>query len=108
MNEKTSKACLRNRNRAGEKNYQPTTVLDPIMDDVINDPIVKRANQLVKTVLSNTHDMANACKIADRIAIIYLGKLIWSGLVPCIDHYGNDHLDQFINGRTNGPIQMEM
>ena len=50
--------------------------------------------------------MASARKIADRIAMLYEGKIIWAGPVSEIDHSGNAHVDQFIHGRAEGPIQM--
>jgi len=52
--------------------------------------------------------MASARKIADRIAMIYKGKIIWSGPVSEIDNSGNPYVDQFIHGRADGPIQMEV
>ncbi|MEE8333848.1 MAG: ABC transporter ATP-binding protein [Alphaproteobacteria bacterium] len=87
---------------------EPTTGLDPIMGDVINDLIVDLVRTLGATALSITHDMASARKIADRIAMIYKGRIIWSGPVSEIDHSGNEYVDQFINGRAEGPIQMEV
>jgi phospholipid/cholesterol/gamma-HCH transport system ATP-binding protein len=87
---------------------EPTTGLDPIMADVINDLIIKCVKDLGATALSITHDMASARKIADRIAMIYKGRIIWSGPVSEIDHSGNAYVDQFINGRADGPIQMEV
>ena len=85
---------------------EPTTGLDPIMADVINDLIVKVSREVGATALSITHDMASARKIADRIAMLYDGKIIWQGPVADIDHSGNEYVDQFINGRADGPIQM--
>lgn len=85
---------------------EPTTGLDPIMADVINDLIVKCTRELGATGLSITHDMASARKIADRIAMLYDGRIIWAGAVSEIDNSGNDHVDQFIHGRAEGPIQM--
>lgn len=85
---------------------EPTTGLDPIMADVINDLIVKVTREVGATALSITHDMASARKIADHIAMLYQGKIIWHGPVQDIDHSGNDYVDQFINGRAEGPIQM--
>jgi len=85
---------------------EPTTGLDPIMGDVINDLIVESVRGLGATALSITHDMASARKIADRIAMIYEGKIIWAGPVMEIDSSGSDHVDQFINGRAEGPIKM--
>jgi ABC-type transporter Mla maintaining outer membrane lipid asymmetry ATPase subunit MlaF len=87
---------------------EPTTGLDPIMADVINDLIVKCVKDLGATALSITHDMASARKIADRVAMIYKGKIIWSGPVSQIDNSGNPYVDQFIHGRADGPIQMEV
>ena len=85
---------------------EPTTGLDPIMADVINDLIIKTTREVGATALSITHDMASARKIADRIAMIYEGKIIWAGPVGDIDASGNAHVDQFINGRAEGPIKM--
>jgi len=87
---------------------EPTTGLDPIMADVINDLIVHCVEQLGATTLSITHDMASARKIADRVAMIYKGKIIWTGPVEEIDRSGNQFVEQFIHGRAEGPIQMEV
>jgi phospholipid/cholesterol/gamma-HCH transport system ATP-binding protein len=86
---------------------EPTTGLDPIMGDVINELIVKCVRELGATTLSITHDMASARKIANRIAMIYGGKIIWAGPVDDIDDSANPYVDQFINGRADGPIKME-
>ena len=87
---------------------EPTTGLDPIMGDVINDLIVKCVEELGATALSITHDLASARKIANRIAMIHQGRIIWAGPVAEIDSSGSEHVDQFINGRAEGPIQMEV
>jgi len=87
---------------------EPTTGLDPIMADVINDLIVECVQDLGATTLSITHDMASARKIADRIAMLYKGNIIWEGDKTEIDRSGNDHVEQFINGRADGPIQMDV
>ena len=87
---------------------EPTTGLDPIMADVINDLIVKCVKDLGATALSITHDMASARKIADRVAMIYEGKIIWHGPVAEIDRSGNPYVDQFIHGRADGPIRMQV
>jgi phospholipid/cholesterol/gamma-HCH transport system ATP-binding protein len=87
---------------------EPTTGLDPIMADVINHLIVACVRQLGATALSITHDMVSARKIADRIAMIYKGRIIWSGPAAEIDHSGNPFVEQFIHGRAEGPIQMEV
>ncbi len=85
---------------------EPTTGLDPIMGDVINDLIVECVRVLGATALSITHDMASARKIADRIAMLYHGEIIWAGPVAQIDTSGNAFVDQFIHGRAEGPIKM--
>jgi phospholipid/cholesterol/gamma-HCH transport system ATP-binding protein len=85
---------------------EPTTGLDPIMADVINGLVRKCVNDLGATALSITHDMASARKIGDRIAMIYDGRIVWSGPVQEIDRSGNAFVDQFIHGRAEGPIKM--
>jgi phospholipid/cholesterol/gamma-HCH transport system ATP-binding protein len=85
---------------------EPTTGLDPIMADVINDLIVKTTREMGATALSITHDMASARKIAHRIAMLYQGEIIWAGPVADIDQSGDERVDQFINGRAEGPIKM--
>lgn len=83
---------------------EPTTGLDPIMADVINDLIVKCCKDLGATALTITHDMASVRKIADYVAMIYEGKIIWTGPVSELDSSGNPYVDQFIHGRAEGPI----
>jgi phospholipid/cholesterol/gamma-HCH transport system ATP-binding protein len=87
---------------------EPTTGLDPIMADVINDLIVKCVSDLGATAVSITHDMASARKIGHRIGMLHEGRLIWQGSVTDIDHTGNAYVDQFIHGRAEGPIQMQV
>jgi phospholipid/cholesterol/gamma-HCH transport system ATP-binding protein len=87
---------------------EPTTGLDPIMADIINDLIVDTVKDVGATTLSITHDMASARKIAHRIAMLYKGKIIWHGPVSEIDNSGNPFVDQFIHGRAEGPIKMEV
>lgn len=85
---------------------EPTTGLDPIMADVINGLIRDCVKELGATALTITHDMASVRRIADRVAMIYEGKIIWNGAISELDHSGNKHVDQFIHGRGEGPIQM--
>jgi phospholipid/cholesterol/gamma-HCH transport system ATP-binding protein len=87
---------------------EPTTGLDPIMADIINDLIIKCVHELGATAISITHDMVSARKIADRIAMIYKGRIIWGGPKDMIDRSGNPYVDQFIHGRAEGPIKMEV
>jgi phospholipid/cholesterol/gamma-HCH transport system ATP-binding protein len=85
---------------------EPTTGLDPIMADVINDLIVKSVSDLGATAVSITHDMASARKIGHRIAMLHEGRLVWQGPTSEIDRSGNPYVDQFIHGRADGPITM--
>jgi phospholipid/cholesterol/gamma-HCH transport system ATP-binding protein len=87
---------------------EPTTGLDPIMADVINNLIVDCVKRSGATTISITHDMVSARKIADRIAMIHKGEIVWQGPAPAIDTSGNPYVDQFIHGRAEGPIQMEI
>jgi phospholipid/cholesterol/gamma-HCH transport system ATP-binding protein len=85
---------------------EPTTGLDPIMADIINDLIISTVKDVGATALSITHDMVSARKISDRIAMLYGGKIIWQGPTKEIDHSGNPYVEQFIHGRAEGPIKM--
>jgi phospholipid/cholesterol/gamma-HCH transport system ATP-binding protein len=87
---------------------EPTTGLDPIMADVINNLILDCVKRLGATAISITHDMASARKIADDIAMIHKGQIIWQGPAQSIDESGNPYVEQFIHGRAEGPIQMEV
>ena len=87
---------------------EPTTGLDPIMSDVINDLIVSCVKKLGATALTITHDMTSARKIADRIAMLYQGKIIWIGTVKEIEKTTNPYVKQFINGSAEGPIKMSV
>jgi len=85
---------------------EPTTGLDPIMADVINDLIVEITRDAGTSALSITHDMVSARKIANRVAMLYQGRIIWVGPVDDIDRAGDERVDQFIHGRAEGPIKM--
>ena len=87
---------------------EPTTGLDPIMADVINNLIVDCVKRLGATTISITHDMASARKIADDIAMIHKGEIIWRGEANQVNRSGNAYVEQFINGRAEGPIQMDV
>jgi phospholipid/cholesterol/gamma-HCH transport system ATP-binding protein len=87
---------------------EPTTGLDPIMADVINNLIVDCVKRLGATTISITHDMASARKIADDIAMIHKGQIIWQGEANKVNSSGNAYVDQFIHGRADGPIQMDV
>lgn len=84
---------------------EPTTGLDPITADAINDLIIEQVRDLGAAAVSITHDMASARKIADEIAMLYEGEIIWRGPASSIDDSGNAYVDQFVHGRADGPIQ---
>ena len=86
---------------------EPTTGLDPIMADVINELIVLCVKQLGSTAITITHDMSSVRKIASRVVMLYKGKIIWDGPVSAIENSGNPYVDQFIHGRADGPITDE-
>jgi len=85
---------------------EPTTGLDPIMADIINDLIISTVKDVGATALSITHDMVSARKISDHIAMLYGGRIIWTGPTGEIDNSGNPYVEQFIHGRAEGPIKM--
>ena len=84
---------------------EPTTGLDPIRADVINDLIVELVEDLGVTALTITHDMASARKVAHRVAMLYEGKIIWTGPRDRLYDSGNPYVDQFVQGRAEGPIR---
>lgn len=84
---------------------EPTTGLDPIRADVINDLIVSLVRDLGVTALTITHDMASARKIAHRVAMLYQGRIVWRGPRDRLYDSGNPYVDQFVQGRADGPIK---
>jgi phospholipid/cholesterol/gamma-HCH transport system ATP-binding protein len=84
---------------------EPTTGVDPIMADVINELIVSCRNALSITSIAVTHDMVSAYKIADRIAMLYEGKIIFVGTPDETKNTDHPVVKQFIEGSGQGPIQ---
>ncbi len=87
---------------------EPTTGLDPIMGAVIDGLIVDCVKRLGSTAIAITHDMASARRIGDQAAMLFRGKLIWTGPASALLDSGNAMVDQFTHGRREGPIQMEL
>jgi len=83
---------------------EPTTGLDPIMANVINELIVAMREKLVVTSIAITHDMVSAYRIADRIAMLYKGEIIEVGTPDEIKASSNPIVQQFIHGEVEGPI----
>ncbi len=84
---------------------EPTTGLDPIMSGVINDLIREIVVEMGATAMTITHDMTSVRAIADNIAMLHEGVVQWTGPVADMDQSGNPYLEQFINGRAEGPIE---
>lgn len=87
---------------------EPTTGLDPIMSDVINDLIVSLHEKLGTTSVTITHDMKSAYKISTRIAMLYEGSILDVDTPEKIQATTNPVLKQFITGSAQGPIQMKV
>lgn len=83
---------------------EPTTGLDPIIADRINELVLELQKKLNITTIAVTHDMTSAYKIANRIAMIYDGKIIFDGSPKEIQITDNPYVQQFINGEGKGPI----
>ncbi|MDA8387170.1 MAG: ABC transporter ATP-binding protein [Nitrospiraceae bacterium] len=86
---------------------EPTTGIDPIMADAINDLIIKMREELLVTSVTITHDMHSAYKIADRIAFLYDGRIVETGTPDEIRNTSNPLTRQFITGSAQGPIRIE-
>lgn len=86
---------------------EPTTGLDPIMADAINDLIIKMRESMNVTSVTITHDMKSAYKIADTIAMLYNGVIITRGTPAEIQNTSDPVVRQFIEGRAEGPIVLE-
>ena len=83
---------------------EPTTGLDPVISDVIADLIVEMDQTLNSTTVSITHDMKVAFKIADRVAMLFHGKIIEEGTPDQFQRSQNPMVQQFIEGRAEGPL----
>ena len=83
---------------------EPTTGLDPIMADVINELIIDLRNTLSITSIAVTHDIVSAYKIADRIAMLYEGKIVFVGTPEEVKNTDNPVVRQFVEGSSQGPI----
>ncbi len=87
---------------------EPTTGLDPIMSDIINDLILDLKKKLGVTSIVVTHDMKSAFKIADRIAMILEGRILQVGHPDVMKITNNEMVRQFVEGRSEGPIKMKI
>ena len=87
---------------------EPTTGLDPVTSDVINDLIIDMQQKLGVTSVVVTHDMASAYKVADRIAMLYEGTIIGTGSPDEIKNTRNPVIRQFVEGLATGPIPVDV
>ncbi|MFH1784506.1 MAG: ABC transporter ATP-binding protein [bacterium] len=85
---------------------EPTTGIDPIMGDIINDLLVDLKSKLKTTSIAVTHDMVSAYKIADRIALLHEGRIVEVGTPQEIKSTKNPYVQQFITGSGKGPIRV--
>jgi phospholipid/cholesterol/gamma-HCH transport system ATP-binding protein len=85
---------------------EPTTGLDPIMGAVIDELIVDCVKRLGSTSIAITHDMASAKRIGDTAAMLFQGRIAWTGAAADLMSSDNPVVDQFTHGRSAGPIQM--
>jgi phospholipid/cholesterol/gamma-HCH transport system ATP-binding protein len=86
---------------------EPTTGLDPIMSNVINDLIVSCVQKVGATAITITHDMTSVRHIASRVAMLHQGKVIWQGDIAAMDTTDNPYVQQFVHGLTKGPMTSE-
>ena len=85
----------------------PVAGLDPMLTQDIDDLIVERVRTLGATGLSITQDVGSIRRIADRVAMLWQGRIVWTGPADRIDESGNPFVDQFVHGRIAGPIQFD-
>lgn len=86
---------------------EPTTGLDPIMVNIINNLIIKIQQTLESTTIIITHDINSAYKIAKNAAMLYQGQIIWHGKTQDLKNCNNEFIQQFIHGSTTGPIKYD-
>jgi phospholipid/cholesterol/gamma-HCH transport system ATP-binding protein len=85
---------------------EPTTGLDPIMSDVINRLIRSLQRELNATSITVTHDMTSASKVADRVAMLHEGRIVFEGSVEEVRSTPDPVVQQFVHGSAEGPIQV--
>ena len=83
---------------------EPTTGLDPVTSDAINDLIISLAEELKVTSVMITHDMVSAFKVATKISMLFEGKMIYTDTTENTRNTDHPIIDQFINGKAEGPL----
>ncbi len=84
---------------------EPTTGLDPVMADVINHLIREMQARLGVTSVVVTHDMRSAYEVGDRLAMLYRGRIVFSGTPDEVRNAQDPLVHQFVEGLSEGPIQ---
>ena len=84
---------------------EPTTGLDPIMSGVINELIREIVVEMGVTAMTITHDMTSVKTIADKVAMLHRGTIQWCGSLADMAQCEDPHVEQFVNGRAEGPIE---
>ena len=85
----------------------PVAGLDPMLTHEMDDLIVDRVRTLGATGLSITQDVGSVRRIADRVAMLWQGRIVWTGPADQLDVSGNPFVDQFVHGRVSGPIRFD-
>ena len=86
---------------------EPTSGLDPITGGVIDSLIIESVRNLGATALTISHDMASVRRIADKVAMLHKGRVIWQGPVDEMDNTGVPEVHQFVHGHPTGPLTDE-
>lgn len=86
---------------------EPTSGLDPITGGVIDSLIIESVRNLGATALTISHDMASVRRIADKVAMLHKGRVIWQGPVDEMDNTGVPEVHQFVHGQATGPLTDE-
>lgn len=87
---------------------EPTTGLDPIMTDVINKLILESVKTLGATAFTITHDMGSVLQVADTVAMLHDGVIVWQGSKTEMQTTKNPFVRQFVEGRADGPIRVSL
>ena len=83
---------------------EPTSGLDPITGGVIDRLIIDSVRRLGATAITISHDMASVRRIADKVAMVHNGTIIWCGPASQMDDTGIAEVDQFVHGHADGPL----
>ena len=86
---------------------EPTSGLDPITGGVIDRLIIDSVRRLGATAITISHDMASVRRIADKVAMVHNGVIIWSGPASQMDNTGVPEVDQFVHGHADGPLTID-